>query len=289
MAQVIEEETANKLLKGICIPPQPQIMVDLQMEMQMPETSLENICAIISKDIGISGCILKVVNSPFFKLSNQIASIKEALCLLGIVNIANIINSLSIRDSFSDAKIIEMTPFWDNAMDVAMTSAAISRQLGLATPDEAYTLGLFHNTGIPLLVDKHPQYPKILAEAYNESKRKITDIENDRIGTNHAVVGYFVAKAWKLPSYLAEVIASHHKTEDIFADIVQTDKHQKNLLAILKLAENTCKSCQTFGHTRVDHEFLRIKKNILIYIGLSEYDFEDLQHELLEMSQSYTR
>jgi HD-like signal output (HDOD) protein len=289
MVQVIAEETANKLLKGICIPPQPQIMVDLQMEMSMSDSSLESICAILSKDVGISGCILKVVNSPFFNLRNQISSIKQALSLLGIENIANIVNSLSIRDSFSDAKIMEMTPFWDNAMDVAMTSAAIARQLGVATPDEAYTLGLFHNTGIPLLVDKYQHYPEILAAAYNEPTRKITDIENDRMGTNHAVVGYFVAKAWKLPSYLAEVIASHHKTEDIFADKVQTDKHQKNLLAILKLAETTCKSCQTLGNTPVDYEFLRIKKNVLLYIGLSEYDFEDLKYELIEISQSYTR
>ncbi len=55
MSYELSEVTAQKLLKGIQIPPQPQIMVDVQIETAMPDVSLTNIAAIISKDIGISG------------------------------------------------------------------------------------------------------------------------------------------------------------------------------------------------------------------------------------------
>ncbi len=178
---------------------------------------------------------------------------------MGIKNIANIVNSLSIRDSFSDAAIIEMTRFWDNTMDVAMTSAAISRLMGISSPDEAYTLGLFHNTGIHLMVNKFRHYTQILDAAYVEPKRRITDIENDRIDTNHAVVGYYVAKAWKRPAYIADAVAHHHKTEDIFSEKLHCDKQIKNLLALLKLAETTCKTYKTLGHTNKVQEFHQIK------------------------------
>jgi len=283
MKPIIPEETAQALLKGITIPPQPQIMVDLHMEMAMPEPGFADIAKIITKDVGISGSILKVINSPCFQLRNQVTSIGQALNLLGLNNVINIVNSLSIRNSLSDNAITELTRFWDNAQDVAMAAAAISKLTGVASPDEAYSLGLFHNSGIPLLMHKFEHYPAVLTRAYAEPAKLITDIENEMIASNHAVVGYYVAKAWKLPAYIAQAIADHHKVEPIFADKIACEQTEKNLLAILKLAETTCKTHKMLGNAAVDHEFGRIKNDLLIYIGLSEYDFEDLQAEVVEM------
>ncbi len=283
MTQEISEEKFKTLLKGIQIPPQPQIMVDLQMEMLMPDVSIDHLSKIITKDIGMSGFVLKVVNSPFFGLRNKITSIKQALSLLGVSNIVNIANSMSIRNSLSDDSIVQLTSFWDNATDTAMIAAAVAKMLGISTTDEAYTLGLFHNAGIPLLISRFEKYPQILKLSYVEQNRRITDIENDHIDCNHAVVGYYVAKTWKLPSYLSEAIADHHKTEDIFSDKVNCEKKKKNLLAALKLAETISGTFQTLGDETEDYEFQRIKSNLLQYVGLSDYDFEELCDEIKEM------
>jgi HD-like signal output (HDOD) protein len=94
MTQVTAEEAAQQLLKGITVPPQPQITVDLQMEMAMPDVWMDTIMTIIAKDVGLSGCILKVLNSPFFGLRNKITSIQQAFSLLGITKVTNIVNSL---------------------------------------------------------------------------------------------------------------------------------------------------------------------------------------------------
>lgn len=283
MPSNLTEDATQKLLKGINIPPQPQIMVDLQMEIAMPNVSLDTIAAIISKDIGISGAALKLINSPFFGLRSTITSINQALNLLGLPNIINIINGLALRNAFSYQQLLDMTKVWDNSMDVATTCAAIAKLTGIASLDEAYTLGLFHDNGIPLLMDKHQDYPQLLNRAYAETKLRVTDIENAAHDTNHAVVGYFVAKAWKLPDYMSQAIADHHKTEPIFSEALDYDPRGKNLLAVLKLAENTCQSHQSLGDVDTDHEFNRIKKDLLIYVGLSEYDFEDLQAEVRDM------
>lgn len=283
MDKLLEPKKVEQALQGIKIPPQPQIMVDLYMEMVESHMELDRIAAIIAKDVGMSGNVLKVVNSPFFGMRNTITSIAQALKLLGISNIINIVNSLSIRSNLSDAALADMTSFWDNAIDVAAASAAISRTLGIASPDEAYTLGLFHNTGIPLLMEKFAGYPDVLKNSYADPKKRLTDIENDSIGSNHAVVGYYVAKAWKLPKYLCEAIADHHKTEQFFCEEQGCDSQKKNLLAILKLAETTCKTHRTLGQSANDYEFQRIKAGILLYLGISEYDFDDLQAEIIDM------
>lgn len=284
MTEILSSDATQKLLKGITIPPQPQLMVDLQMELAMPDPSFETIAAIITKDIGIAGSTLKVVNSPFFGLRSKITSIRQALNLLGLRNVINVVNSLSLRNSFSFATLADMTRVWDNAMDVAMASAAIAKLIGIASQDEAYTLGLFHDGGIPLMMDRYVNYLDILSQAYGEPGRRITDVENAAFDTNHAVVGYFVAKAWKLPNHLSQAIADHHKTGPIFADQVQCDPREKNLLAVLKLAENICRSCEVLVGEPEDYEFQKIKKDLLIYLGLSDYDYDDLKAEIRELS-----
>jgi len=45
------------------------------------------------------------------------------------------------------------------------------------TPDEAYTLGLFHDCGIPILMEKYDDYAQTIQSAYNAEGIRITQIE----------------------------------------------------------------------------------------------------------------
>lgn len=282
MSLIVGEAKAQQILKGITIPPQPQVMVDLCMEMHSPSVNLSHLAGIIAKDVGISGGVLKVINSPFFGMRSKITSIQQALSLLGIKDVVNIINSLSIRSSLPDETIIGLTGFWDNAADVAAACAAISRLIGIASPEEAYTLGLFHNCGIPLLMNRYAHYPDVIRSAYLEPFIRVTETENRLLGSNHAVLGYLISRSWKLPDYLSEAIAEHHRVEEVFDEHTAGDQRKKNLLAILKLAETTCLESYAIASVDQDFEFLRIKDMILSYIGISEYDFHDIQGEVTE-------
>ncbi|WP_251620309.1 HDOD domain-containing protein, partial [Staphylococcus aureus] len=53
------------------------------------------------------------------------------------------------------------------------------------------------------------------------------------LNTNHAVVGYYTARSWRLPEHVCEAIANHHNALSIFGDESARDTQLKNLLAIL--------------------------------------------------------
>ncbi len=55
MAVELSAEQIRRVLQGISVPPQPQIMVDLQMEQVMPVPDLKAIARLISQDPGLSG------------------------------------------------------------------------------------------------------------------------------------------------------------------------------------------------------------------------------------------
>lgn len=271
------------LLQGISIPPQPQIMVDLQMEQLNPQCSMTRIARLISQDVGLAGSMLKTVNSPLFGLKNKIASIEQAISLLGINSVVNISNALSIRGSLTDEAIVALGRFWDSAMDIAAACSNIAKQIGHRAPDEAYTFGLFHNCGIPLLMQRFDNYAEVMKKAYAEKSRRVIDIENDLLHTNHAVVGYYVAKSWNLPGHICDAIAEHHSAEAVFADGDSSPTERKNLIAILKMAEHICRNYLTLGDAKEDYEWLRIGRSLREYVGLSEYDFQNMQESMQEM------
>ena len=281
----LTDEQIRRVLQGISVPPQPQIMGDLQMEQVMPEPDLRNIARLISQDPGLSGALLKTVNSSFFGLANRIASIRQAVNLLGCNSVINLINAQSIKGELSDDAIVTLNRFWDTAQDVAMASLTLAKRIGYPAPDEAYTLGLFHNCGIPLMVKRFPGYMSVLEEAYASAsaETRVTDIENRALNTNHAVVGYFTAKSWNLPLHLCEAIANHHNALSLFSDDSGRDASLKTLLAILKMAEHICASHRVIGDQAEDHEWQAIAQLVLEYVGLSEYDFVSLKESIREM------
>ncbi|MGE6792322.1 HDOD domain-containing protein [Pseudomonas guineae] len=267
------------------MPPQPQIMVDLQMEQVMPDPDLRAIAKLIGQDPGLSGALLKLVNSPFFGLANRIASIQQAVNLLGCNTVINLINAQSIRGELTDEAIVTLNRFWDTAQDVAVTCLSLAKRIGYHSPDEAYALGLFHNCGIPLMLKRFPNYMTVLEEAYASAtdERRVVDTENRLLNTNHAVVGYFTAKSWNLPLHLCEAIASHHNALAIFTEDASRDAQLKTLLAILKMAEHICASHRVLGNQTEDYEWQSIEQLVLEYVGLSEYDFENLRESIRDM------
>ncbi|PCC98894.1 HDOD domain-containing protein [Halopseudomonas pelagia] len=286
MTQDLTEEQIKHALQGISVPPQPQIMVDLQMEQVMPDPDLKVIARLISQDPGLAGSLLKIVNSPFFGLANRISSIQQAVNLLGVRRVINIVNAQSIRGEMTDENIVNLNRFWDSAQDIAMTCMTLAKKIGCVEPDEAYALGLFHNCGIPLMLKRFPYYIEVLEESYAQPGQRIVDVENLRLNTNHAVIGYFTAKSWLLPRHLCDAIASHHNAEQIFGEEDHHDAGLKNLLAILKMAEHICRAHKVLANQPVDHEWNAVGARILEYVGLTEYDFENIEFNCREMMTS---
>ncbi|MCF5142255.1 HDOD domain-containing protein [Pseudomonas edaphica] len=285
MSPELSAEQIQQALQGISVPPQPQIMVDLQMEQYMPDPDLEVIARLISQDPGLSGALLKIVNSPYYGLSNKIASIQRAVNLLGSRSIINLINAQSIKGEMSDDTIVTLNRFWDTAQDVAMTCLTLAKRTGSQTVDEAYALGLFHDCGVPLMLKRFPNYMAVLEQAYANAGPdcRVVDTENNAFNTNHAVVGYYTAKSWRLPEHVTDAIANHHNALAIFSDESSRNPQLKNLLAILKMAEHICSSHRVLGNQSADHEWDAIGHLVLDYVGLSDYDFESLKLSIREL------
>ncbi len=278
----ITQQEVEKLLKGIKIPSPPKLIADLQLEMSTPSPDLNKLSDLITKDVGLSGAVLKTVNSPYYGDKNT-SSIAKAVMLLGMKTVMNIVNTLCLRDSMTGnpneagEKFKMLTKFWDSATDVAQSCQIIAKKIQFTPENKAYTAGLFHNAGIPLLMDRFDNYPEIMLDSYAQNQHRIVDIENQIFNTNHAVLSYYTAKSWKLPESLCKVISNHHNGIDVFS----TKKNnltldEQTLCAILMLAQHIACLYRILGNQENDLEWQIIGEKVIDFLGLSDFDYDDL-------------
>ncbi len=282
MPYSIDEKLSQDILRGIVIPPCPQIVADIQLELAMPDPDINDIAALINRDAGIAGSVLKAINSPLFGLSGKVKSVTHAVNLLGFNSVINIVTALSLKKVLSDEGIAAMNRFWDTASDVANAATIVSKYAKLGTPDEAYSIGLFHDCGIPLMMMKYPDYMTVLEEAYASVDKRIIDIEGEYYKTDHTVLGFYTARAWRIPEHVCEVISVHHCCKPVFENKPNTRTPVKDLLAVLKIAEHISASYKTLGNCSRDYQWEQIKHYVLDYTGLVDDDFMNLIDECKE-------
>jgi HD-like signal output (HDOD) protein len=264
----------NKILSGIYIPPQPGLIE----QVEQCGANLEKIAEVIAVDPGVSAAAIKIVNSPLFGLSQKIGSIPQAVVMLGIDRVVSILKTLLLRQSMDHIETrIDMNLFWKSSLSVATVASTICRQLNLAMADEAYTLGLFHNCGIPVMAGRYSNYQKVMEFSYSREDGKIANEEFANFGVHHAAAGYRITRVWNLPKVIGLAVKSHHSVDRILDDQSIENPTLKTLLCVLKMAEHMVNLPEKLAQSDVDFEWKNVGPKVLEFIGLSEYDFEDLE------------
>lgn len=214
--------TAIKLLDGIQIPPQPEIVRALIQERGSDDPDPQRVVSLIGRDAGIAAAMLKTANSPYVGLRNKISSIQIAVSILGMKQVTSLALSLALRAAIP-VKGIE--PYWESAGRTAQLSTLLIRHLHLQHGDEAHLFALFQDCAVPLLLQRFPSYPGTLALSSNLHWSEIVELEDTNHATNHAVVGGMLAGVWDLPANIRSAITLHHDPEvfqrsDISEDVL---------------------------------------------------------------------
>jgi HD-like signal output (HDOD) protein len=285
MPNLTIEEPTEKLLNGIILPPMPMTLTGVNSERAKPEPSLAEIARLIERDISVAAAVIKAVNSPLFGLRRKLESISQAVFLLGLDNVVNLVTALSLRSSMQAKKFPDLDQFFDTAQDVAIIMSSLAGDLGVMPSGQAYLLGLFHDCGTPLLFQKYPEYPDVVRAAKTTVNRSITAVEEERLGTDHALVGYFLGKSWKLPNAVCLSIRYHHSAYDLLEASKRTTQRDEDINALTNAAALLAMAdfiSYRFGHREEYHDWDLAGPSVLGHFGLTPQAFELLEKETCE-------
>jgi len=93
MNKAADEERAllDKVLGSrVSIPPQLAIVQEIEKLLGKSNNPLSAISKLIEKDVGLSAAIFRLVNSPFYKSPVKIASIQQAITILGMTQLTSL-------------------------------------------------------------------------------------------------------------------------------------------------------------------------------------------------------
>ncbi|MBI2277742.1 MAG: HDOD domain-containing protein [Dechloromonas sp.] len=278
MSVVSDETQLEKMLNGVDIPPCPAVLVEIDAELRKDAPDQREVARLISKDVALSGHVMLIANSPAFSTGHKLGSIIQALNVLGTRQVFNLVVSQLLKIALSGKPEVPMDRFWESSARTARVSAELAKRLCCVRPDVAYTFGLFHDCGIPLLMKRFPQTREVLAEANASEELTFTQVEERHLGTNHVVVGYFLARRWHLPADVTEAILYHHDYS-VLGESGTASNTVRALVAVSVLADHISRL-----HAQGDgeQEWAKAAPVACQFFGLSLGAVDDLIEDTLE-------
>ncbi|QDQ24894.1 HDOD domain-containing protein [Chitinimonas arctica] len=177
--------------------------------------------------------LLKVANSPFFGLSKQITSVKQAITVLGFSAASAIVLRGIILDAFdiSSADLMANELIAHSVM-TGICAKVLAEEWG-EPRDIAFTIGILHNIGkLTMLV-----YARTLAEEiYRGNERTGEELERELevFGFSHAELGILMLKKWHIPDTIIEAIRDYPDLADCSTRLKRIIHHAQAIAGLLR-------------------------------------------------------
>lgn len=278
----VDQKVIDDIERGFSIPAQPKLLQKLQDLIKEEQPELNLIAKTISQDVAVSAAVLKTINSPIYGLSRTVSDIPKSVRYIGLEGIITLVMCSLIKQTFKQEDCpIALEEFWGNSTDIANTCVHIGNSLKQAiSKDILYSLGLFHDCGVPIMAMKFPEYHKTFDQALRYPTIPITVIEDTSYKANHATIGYYVATSWRLPKDICQLILAHHERD--FLDN-PFSRLQKFYFSILKMAENVVHQKK---HKKDSPDWAYLKPNVLKLLALNEDEYLVILNKAKECTHS---
>lgn len=199
------------------LPTLPHILVKLISTCQDEHSGAQDIARIIRNDISMAAKILKLANSSYFRTTEKISQIDQALIRLGRDAVKNLAISSAIHQVFSKSGLaaggFDLKRFWRHCLTTAVLARMIAEKSGYSLPEQAFLAGMVHDIGRLILVTNFPdEYEKILMTSEKE-EAPLIDCEI-RTAAPHTEIGAWLLKRWMFDSTVIDAVLYHHEPVD---------------------------------------------------------------------------
>jgi putative nucleotidyltransferase with HDIG domain len=180
-----------------------------------PQTSPADLNHVISLDPVLVGRVLKLINSAYYGLGQQVTNLVRAIIMLGINTVKNLALSTAVMDSLSSKKDLQglnVDGFWRHSLCVGVSSKILARKRGIDSKlvEEYFAAGLLHDIGkIPLNAILSKEY-MLTVSAADRERISFYHSEEKTLGMSHCAAGASIVTAWKLDGPVGDAIIHHH-------------------------------------------------------------------------------
>jgi len=236
----------------------PEVTIKIIEIVEDPKSTARDLHQIIKNDPALSVKVLKVVNSAFYGLPGQVASVDRAIILLGLSAVKNLAIAASIARLFKGKRIsaqFSAADLWRHSVAVAVAAKSIAKcSPHPVMTDEIFVAGLIHDIGTLVERQAFPDQFAEVIQRCSEGDSPFLESERQIIGADHQAFGVGLTTKWKFPRHLRAAVGFHHNPEALSVEL-------RNLATLLQAADVLCCQegmgfCLTARHDLLTQEML---------------------------------
>ena len=216
----------NALSAGLAlldeIPPLDMAVHRLIEVLSDEDISERDLASIIDKCPSLSGKIVGLANSAYFRRNNPIHCLQDAIFLIGMRTVKSFAIASALLEPFSNDQCPAFRPglFWLHDVLTAQAARELSKKapkkLDL-NPEETYLAGLLHNIGLLALAHLFPDQLNKLLDENEKNSEQLSSRTEVTFGANYQTIGAAVLKHWHLPESFID-IAKHYASANYHGD-----------------------------------------------------------------------
>jgi len=194
--------------------PLPNIVNSILKTINDPYASLGRVAETILKDQALTAKVLKVINSAYYGVQTPVATVSQAVSLLGLGKIKNLAMAISLAEGLYRWSGL---PFgrgalWHHSQACGVATSLVAEAAGYPNPEEALIAGLLHDIAKALWTELFPERFLAAIKAVQMEGRDPLEVEIEYLTIPHATVGAWMLEKWQLPEIFQKTVALHHQS-----------------------------------------------------------------------------
>jgi len=213
------------LQQSTTLPALPEIYTRVSQLIESEHASSQDIGDALQADPSLTAKILKLINSAYFGMSSEVASVPQAISLLGRTQLKQVLLGSILSEVFpdQDSEDFSMHEFWAHSVKTGIIARHLAMQNASIIDHEAFfSAGLLHDIGRLVIVQAAPAEWSAIKDCVEIEAREITEVENEMIGVTHLDVGARLLRDWNMPSLLVQCLIKHHDEDHIGPFAIET-------------------------------------------------------------------
>ncbi len=164
-------------------------------------------------EIGLSTRLLRIANSPFYGVSREIVSLRDAFVVLGVYSVRNIVMTAAVSNAVQadNNSPIANDELWLHSIAVSCAAKKLAKQLAPAESESAFMAGLLHEVGRMALNSHMSEEYQRVVELAQSQQIALGEAERQILGFAHNELGASLIEKWKLPEFLEEAIQHYYQ------------------------------------------------------------------------------
>ena len=196
--------------KARCLPCAPWLLPKLMEQLAAPDTTADQIEALIKLDSGLATETLRLANSAYFSGAMPCDSFTDAIVRLGFREMYRLATTkIASRWLNNPTQGYGWEPgdLYRHSLTVAVGADLLAKKLGQVSPEIAYTAGLLHDVGKLALAYVCSASFEEIRQFQAERKCPWREAESALLGYDHTEVAGALLRAWSFPANLIEVVS----------------------------------------------------------------------------------